>query len=150
ERLASSVRSERDRKSPKAGELRRCVLRAERRAARRAHDGGLRRGRRRFGGRARPLPRGDRAPPEGRDPPRQGARERTMSPVLLVVAGPNGSGKTTITARLREERWSHGVEYLNADDIARDRFGDWNSPEAVLAAAQWTTARRNELLTQQK
>jgi len=45
-----------------------------------------------------------------------------------------------------EERWSEGVEYLNPDEIARDRFGDWNSPEAVLAAARWTDARREELL----
>ena len=50
-----------------------------------------------------------------------------MRPVLLVVAGPNGAGKTTVTVRLRAERWSEGVEYLNPDDIARDRFGDWNS-----------------------
>jgi predicted ABC-type ATPase len=56
-----------------------------------------------------------------------------LSPVLLVVAGPNGAGKTTVTARLRQERWSEGVEYLN-------------SPEAVLAAAKWTEARREELL----
>lgn len=69
-----------------------------------------------------------------------------MRPVLLVIGGPNGSGKTTITSRLREERWSEGVEYLNPDDIARDRFGDWNSPDAVLAAAKWTAARREELL----
>lgn len=69
-----------------------------------------------------------------------------MNPALLVVAGPNGAGKTTLTARLRQDRWSEGVEYLNPDDIARDRFGDWNSPEAVLQAAQWTTARREELL----
>ena len=69
-----------------------------------------------------------------------------MRPVLLVVAGPNGSGKTTVTVRLRVERWSEGVEYLNPDDIARDRFGDWNSAEAVLQAAEWTTARREELL----
>jgi len=69
-----------------------------------------------------------------------------MKPVLLVIAGPNGSGKTTVTARLREERWSEGVEYLNPDEIARDRFGDWNSPSAVLRAAQWTEARREELL----
>lgn len=69
-----------------------------------------------------------------------------MNPVLLVIAGPNGSGKTTVTVRLREERWSEGVEYLNPDEIARDRFGDWNSPEAVLAAARWTEARREELL----
>ena len=65
---------------------------------------------------------------------------------MLVIAGPNGAGKTTVTARLRAERWSEGVEYLNPDDIARDRFGDWNSPDATLAAARWTTARREELL----
>jgi hypothetical protein len=69
-----------------------------------------------------------------------------VKPALLVIAGPNGGGKTTVTARLREERWSEGVEYLNPDEIARDRFGDWNSPEAVLAAARWTDARREELL----
>lgn len=70
-----------------------------------------------------------------------------MKPVLLVIAGPNGAGKTTVTARLRAERWSEGVEYLNPDEIARDRFGDWNSPTAVLQAAEWTAKRREELLT---
>jgi predicted ABC-type ATPase len=69
-----------------------------------------------------------------------------LNPVLLVIAGPNGAGKTTVTARLRQERWSEGVEYLNPDEIARDRFGDWNSPAAVLSAATWTTQRREELL----
>lgn len=69
-----------------------------------------------------------------------------MKPVLLVIAGPNGSGKTTVTVRLRADQWSEGVEYLNPDDVARDRFGDWNSPEATLEAARWTTARREVLL----
>ena len=69
-----------------------------------------------------------------------------MKPALLVIAGPNGAGKTTVTSRLREEHWSEGVEYLNADDVARDRFGDWNSPTAVMDAARWTTVRREELL----
>jgi predicted ABC-type ATPase len=69
-----------------------------------------------------------------------------MNPVLLVIAGPNGSGKTTVTVRLRTDQWSEGVEYLNPDDIARDRFGDWNSPQATLEAARWTTARRETLL----
>jgi predicted ABC-type ATPase len=69
-----------------------------------------------------------------------------VKPSLLVIAGPNGSGKTTVTVRLRRDRWSEGVEYLNPDDVARDRFGDWNSPEAVLDAARWTSARREELL----
>ena len=71
-----------------------------------------------------------------------------MKPVLLVIGGPNGAGKTTITTRLRAERWSDGVEYLNPDDVARDRFGDWNAPGAVLKAARWTTARREKLLGQ--
>jgi hypothetical protein len=69
-----------------------------------------------------------------------------VNPVLLVVAGPNGAGKTTVTKRLREEHWSEGVEYLNPDDVARDRFGDWNSPHAILEAARWTDARREGLL----
>jgi predicted ABC-type ATPase len=70
-----------------------------------------------------------------------------LKPVLLVIAGPNGAGKTTVTARLRAEQWSEGVEYLNPDEIARDRFGDWNSPTAVLQAAEWTAQRREELLS---
>ncbi len=69
-----------------------------------------------------------------------------MNPVLLVIAGPNGTGKTTVTGRLRQDHWSEGLEYLNPDDVARDRFGDWNSPQAVLEAAQWTEERREELL----
>ncbi len=70
-----------------------------------------------------------------------------MKPALLVVAGPNGSGKTTVTERLRRDHWSEGVEYLNPDDVARDRFGDWNDPEAVLAAARWVAERREALLS---
>jgi len=69
-----------------------------------------------------------------------------VKPALLVIAGPNGAGKTTVTTRLRAEHWSEGVEYLNPDEIARDRFGDWNAPNAVLQAAAWTQARREELL----
>lgn len=71
-----------------------------------------------------------------------------MKPVLMVIAGPNGAGKTTVTARLRQDHWSEGVEYLNPDDVAQSRFGDWNSPQATMQAAAWTTARREELLGQ--
>jgi predicted ABC-type ATPase len=69
-----------------------------------------------------------------------------VKPALLVIAGPNGSGKTTITEHLRAEKWSEGVEYLNPDEVARDRFGDWNSPSAIAKAADWVTQRREELL----
>jgi predicted ABC-type ATPase len=39
---------------------------------------------------------------------------------------------------------------VNPDDIARDRFGDWNAPAAVLEAARWTQTRREELLAQRR
>ncbi|WP_394822503.1 hypothetical protein [Pendulispora albinea] len=65
--------------------------------------------------------------------------------MLLIVAGPNGSGKTTVTVRLKQERWSEDVVDSNPDDIARERLGDWNSEDAVRRAADWTQARRETL-----
>jgi predicted ABC-type ATPase len=38
--------------------------------------------------------------------------------------------------------------YLNPDEIAKDIFGDWNSPDAVKKAADYTKNRREELLAQ--
>jgi predicted ABC-type ATPase len=71
-----------------------------------------------------------------------------LKPVLLMIAGPNGSGKTTVTVSLRRDQWSEGVEYINPDDIAKEKFGDWNAREAILSAANWAQARREELLKQ--
>ncbi len=68
-----------------------------------------------------------------------------MSPVLLVIAGPNGAGKTTVTTRLRSERWSDGVEYLNPDDVARDRFGDWKNSVDDREAQLCARTRTGEL-----
>ena len=58
-----------------------------------------------------------------------------QQPRLLVVAGPNGSGKTTVTERGLAHTWFAGCEYINPDNIARDEFGGWNDPMAVIAAA---------------
>lgn len=69
-----------------------------------------------------------------------------MKPVLIVVAGPNGAGKTTVTKRLRQDHWSEGVTYINPDEIAQERFGDWNDPDAVRQAANWAAAERERLL----
>ena len=51
-------------------------------------------------------------------------------PVLIVIAGPNGSGKTTITSKILKHEWLENALYINPDQVAQDRFGDWNSPEA--------------------
>lgn len=56
-------------------------------------------------------------------------------PTLCVVAGPNGSGKTTTTIQLLNNEWAADSLYINPDNIAQETFGDWNSPEAVFKAA---------------
>jgi predicted ABC-type ATPase len=67
-------------------------------------------------------------------------------PRVLLVAGPNGAGKTTITERGLAHEWFDGCEYVNPDLIARDEFGDWNSPKAVFQAANLAQTRRERCL----
>lgn len=67
-------------------------------------------------------------------------------PVLCIVAGPNGAGKTSTTVRLLQDEWGEGCIYINPDNIAQERFGDWNSSEAVLKAAREATRLRYECL----
>lgn len=69
-------------------------------------------------------------------------------PTLCVVAGPNGSGKTTTTIQLLNNEWAADSLYINPDNIAQETFGDWNSPEAVLKAAEEATRMRYECLEQ--
>ena len=71
-------------------------------------------------------------------------------PTLCLVAGPNGSGKTTTTLQLLNNEWAADSIYINPDNIAQDTFGDWNSPEAVLLAAEQATKMRYECLKQRK
>ena len=68
-------------------------------------------------------------------------------PQLIIVAGPNGSGKTTITEKLLRHEWMEGCVYINPDFIAQQEFGDWNSPEAVVKAANRAKEMREECLT---
>ncbi|MCI0501851.1 MAG: zeta toxin family protein, partial [Epsilonproteobacteria bacterium] len=65
-------------------------------------------------------------------------------PVLIIIAGPNGSGKTSITSKILQHEWVESCLYINPDNIANEKFGDWNSKEAVLAAARYSTKIREE------
>lgn len=69
-----------------------------------------------------------------------------MKPKLVIIAGPNGSGKTSVTGKILEHEWIEGCFYINPDNIARDVFGDWNSPEAVMNAAKHAEELREEYL----
>lgn len=71
---------------------------------------------------------------------------KSVKPRLIVVAGPNGTGKTSITEQLLRHEWMGGCAYVNPDFIARDEFGDWNAPEAVLKAARRAAELREQCL----
>ncbi len=45
-------------------------------------------------------------------------------PVLIIIAGPNGSGKTSITSKIIKHDWMEDSIYINPDNIAQEKFGD--------------------------
>ena len=58
-------------------------------------------------------------------------RKEGHQPVLIVIAGPNGSGKTTITSQVLQSEWLEDAVYINPDNVAQEMFGDWNSQDSV-------------------
>lgn len=71
-------------------------------------------------------------------------------PVLIVIAGPNGSGKTTITSKILKHEWMEDAVYINPDIIAQEKFGDWNSKDAVLKSIQYCETLREDCLKKRK
>lgn len=68
------------------------------------------------------------------------------APEMIVIAGPNGSGKTTITTQFLHYEWAEGTLYINPDIIAQELFGDWNSTESVAKAASYCEQLREQCL----
>lgn len=52
--------------------------------------------------------------------------ETVHKPEMIVIAGPNGSGKTSITQKFLHHEWADGTLYVNPDEVAKEKFGDWN------------------------
>lgn len=71
-------------------------------------------------------------------------------PVLIIVAGPNGSGKTTVTSKILRHQWLEDSVYINPDNVAQERFGDWNSESAVLKAAKYCEEWREQCLVEKR
>ena len=71
-------------------------------------------------------------------------------PVLIVFAGPNGSGKTSTTRLVIKHEWAEQCVYINPDEIAQSKFGDWNNPDAVRQAVEYCEEWREELLKEHK
>lgn len=69
-------------------------------------------------------------------------------PELIMIAGPNGSGKTSVTQKFLHHEWSEGIVYINPDEVAKNRFGDWNSNSSVLKAANYCEEWRERCLNE--
>lgn len=67
-------------------------------------------------------------------------------PELIVIAGPNGSGKTSVTKKFLHHEWAEGTVYINPDEVAKEVFGDWNSKEAIIKAANYCAEWREKCL----
>ena len=70
--------------------------------------------------------------------------------MLIVVAGPNGSGKTSVTSRILHHEWLENSVYINPDIVAQERFGDWNSKDAVLKSIKYCEEWREKCLLEKK
>ena len=71
-------------------------------------------------------------------------------PILIVVAGPNGSGKTSTTRSVIKHEWAEQCVYINPDEIAQTKFGDWNDSNAVRQAVEYCEEWREQLLKEHK
>jgi predicted ABC-type ATPase len=71
-------------------------------------------------------------------------------PVLIIIAGPNGSGKTSVTSKILKHEWTESCVYINPDTIAQEKFGSWNSPEAVHKAIVYAQELREKCLAESR
>lgn len=72
------------------------------------------------------------------------------NPVLIVIAGPNGSGKTTITSKILHHEWLENSVYINPDNVAQDKFGNWNSRESILKSIKYCERLRERCLDERR
>ena len=77
-------------------------------------------------------------------------KQLQIKPELIIIAGPNGSGKTSVTKRFLHHEWAQGTIYINPDEVAQQMFGDWNSHENVLKAAKYCAEWREQCLQEKK
>jgi len=76
--------------------------------------------------------------------------KKNKKPVLIVIAGPNGSGKTSVTAKILHHEWMEDSVYINPDIVAQERFGDWNSKEAIMQSVKYCEEWRERCLAERK
>lgn len=68
------------------------------------------------------------------------------SPLLLIVGGPNGSGKTTVAKQFSESR---GIPYLGADAIA-EQLNPSNPANAAISASRTFSRTIRQLIAERQ
>ena len=71
-------------------------------------------------------------------------------PKLIIIAGPNGSGKTSLTSQILKHEWIENCIYINPDNIAEEKFDGWNDLNSVLKAAQFAQELREKCVVNQE
>jgi predicted ABC-type ATPase len=57
--------------------------------------------------------------------------KQDLRPKLIVIAGPNGSGKTTFTNQVLRHEWSAGCFFINPDEIAKNDSPEINAARVL-------------------
>lgn len=70
-------------------------------------------------------------------------------PNMIILAGPNGSGKTTFATLLSQHDWGKGCISINADDLAQ-KLGNWNDPICTAQAQQLAREQLEQSLRQKQ
>lgn len=60
-------------------------------------------------------------------------------PELIIIAGPNGSGKTSVTQKFLHHEWAEGTVYINPDKVVKDALA--TGIRVRLSSAQQTIVR---------
>lgn len=70
-------------------------------------------------------------------------------PHMVLVAGANGSGKTSFMRESLSREWFDPDAWINSDEIAQ-RLGSWNDPECIRRASVEAGSRMRSLLDRRK
>ncbi len=56
----------------------------------------------------------------------------------------------SFTSKILHHEWMEDSVYINPDIVAQEKFGDWNSKEAVMQAVEYCEAWRNLCLPEKR
>jgi predicted ABC-type ATPase len=71
-------------------------------------------------------------------------------PELIIIAGTNGAGKTFITQKFLHNESNKTTAYININEVAYEMFGDWNSIDSIIKAANYCAEWRERCIEEKQ